>query len=150
MRAIKAKVFDILDSSEQNGIVERLFNLLIILLIILNVAAVVIEPSISQPTLLNALRIFEYISIIIFSIEYLLRVWVSDMWYHDKGKLAARLIFILTPMALIDLIAILPFYAPFIFQVDLRILRILRVFRLFRILKINRYTNALTSLAKDI
>ena len=49
-------------------------------------------------------------------------------------------------MALIDLLAILPFYLPFIIPIDLRVLRMLRMVRLFRVFKVNRYTNALTSI----
>ena len=50
-------------------------------------------------------------------------------------------------MALIDLIAILPFYIPFIIKIDLRALRALRTVRLLRMFKMNRYTKALSSIA---
>lgn len=150
LNKLKSSVFDLVDKSEQNGLAERIFDLVIILLIALNVLAVVIEPSVQNATALHYLHIFENISIVIFTTEYLMRVWVSDLWYPEKGRLAARLLFILTPMALVDLLAILPFYLPFLIPVDLRVLRILRVFRLFRVLKINRYTTALSSLGKVI
>lgn len=150
LQRLKANIFDVVDKSEQNGIVERLFDLVIILLIVLNVLAVIIEPSIQDGRFLQSLRTFENISIVVFTVEYLLRIWVADMWYPHKGKLVARLLFILSPMALVDLVAILPFYLPFLISVDLRVLRILRVFRLFRVLKINRYTTALSSLGKVV
>lgn len=51
-------------------------------------------------------------------------------------------------MAVIDLLAILPFYLPFIFPIDLRVLRTIRVIRLFRLFKVNRYTNSLSIIAK--
>jgi voltage-gated potassium channel len=47
-------------------------------------------------------------------------------------------------MAIVDLLAILPFYLPFIIPIDLRVLRAIRLFRLLRLLKVNRYTNALS------
>lgn len=150
MRKMKARVFDILDNTEQNSITERLFDLVVILLIILNVIAVVIEPSIKNPALLQGLHRFEIVSVIIFTTEYLLRIWVADMWYPKRGKAIARLLFILSPMAMIDLAAILPFYLPFLISIDLRVVRLLRLFRLFRVLKINRYTTALSTLVKVI
>lgn len=55
----------------------------------------------------------------------------------------AGILYIFSFMALIDLLAILPFYLPFIFTIDLRVLRVLRIFRLFRLLKFNRYTKAM-------
>jgi voltage-gated potassium channel len=53
-------------------------------------------------------------------------------------------------MAIIDLLAILPFYLPFFFTLDLRVLRMFRLLRLIPLLKINRYTNALSTLAAVI
>lgn len=51
-------------------------------------------------------------------------------------------------MAIIDLLAILPFYLPMLLPIDLRVLRMLRIIRLFRVFKIGRYTNALSSIVK--
>lgn len=58
--------------------------------------------------------------------------------------------FVITPMALIDLAAILPFYIPFLIAIDLRVLRMFRVFRLLRIFKANRYTRALSTVLSVI
>lgn len=123
-------------------------------LIILNVISLILESY-------NKLRIsfsdsfyyFELISVIIFTIEYLLRLWTSDL---DKSINASsfnkRLKFGFSTLGLVDLIAILPFYLPFIFPFDLRIVRILRLFRLLRIFKLGRYSkslNTITSVLKS-
>lgn len=50
-------------------------------------------------------------------------------------------------MAIIDLLAVLPFYIPFLIPIDLRVLRTLRVIRLLRLFKVNRYTSALSTIA---
>jgi voltage-gated potassium channel len=89
--------------------------------------------------------------VIVFSIEYLLRLWtiVEKKGYDDPIK--GRIRFVFSPMALIDLLAILPFYLPFL-GIDLRFLRILRIFRIFRLLKMARYSSAFTmikSVLKD-
>ena len=49
-------------------------------------------------------------------------------------------------MAIVDLLAILPFYIPFLLPIDLRILRLIRLLRLFRLFKMNRYTSGLSSI----
>lgn len=148
MLKLKSDVFDILDKSEQNGLLERIYDILMISLIIANTFAVVIEPSVKEPLTQAFLARFELFSVIVFTIEYILRIWVADMLRPDRKAWAARLLFVITPMALIDLAAILPFYIPFFITLDLRVLRMLRIFRLLRIFKANRYTNALASIIK--
>ncbi len=103
-------------------------------LILLNVIAVILESDKDINAEFQIIfAIIEYVSIAVFTTEYLLRIWVSDK----------KLKFILSPMGLVDLISILPFYLPFIFNLDLRIVRILRLFRLFRIFKLSRYSKSL-------
>lgn len=143
MNKVKKVVFDILDREGVNGIAEKIINLCLVLLIILNVVAMMIEPSISSQRFILFLKIFEIFSIVVFTVEYLLRLWVSDLYYPDKPKWKARIKYIFTGMAIIDLLAILPFYIPFIIKIDLRALRVLRIFRLFRLFKANRYSTSM-------
>ena len=92
---------------------------------------------------------FEFFSIIIFTVEYVLRVWacVSDKKYSNNIK--GRLKFISQPIVIIDLFAFLPFYLPFL-GLDLRFIRILRVLRIFRIFKIGRYYQSLNIIKRVI
>lgn len=150
MGKIKSKVFDLLDKSEQNGLMERLVELFILVLIVMNVLAVIIDPSIRSESGKNILKCFENFSIVVFTLEYLMRLWIADIAYPEKKKWRARVSFVLSGMALIDLAAILPFYIPFLIPIDLRVLRMLRLFRLFRVLKVSRYTNALTAVYRVI
>ena len=85
-----------------------------------------------------------------FSVEYLLRIWVclEDEKYTVKStnSVLARLRFMLSPYALIDLIAILPFYLLMIGTIGNVDMRFLRAIRLLRILKLTRYSSALDML----
>lgn len=122
---------------------SRVFDQFLLGLILLNVAAVVAESVEPLGTRYqSAFRLFEIISVIIFSVEYVLRLWacVEDPRYGHPVK--GRLRYAVSPLALVDLLAILPFYLTFI-ATDLRILRILRVFRLLRMVKIARYSQTL-------
>ena len=113
-------------------------------LILLNVAALILESYKSlHDNYSNLFNAFEVFSVIIFTIEYLLRIWVSDRSKEDKTE---RLNFAFSTMGIIDLIAILPFYLPFIFPIDLRVVRILRIFRLLRIFKLGRYSKSLKTI----
>jgi len=146
----KQAVNTTLNGTKREKAACKIVDATIITLIISNVIAVIIEPSVRNPAVLRFLNIFEVVSVIVFSIEYLLRLWVADIDNHNKSKFMSRIAFIVTPMALIDLAAILPFYIPLIITTDLRVLRMLRIFRLLRIFKTNRYTSALSTVFQVI
>lgn len=117
-------------------------------LIILNVITLILESYRElKVSFSDFFYYFELISVIIFSIEYLLRLWTSDLEKSCKGNsFKKRLKFGFSTLGLIDLLAILPFYLPLIFPFDLRILRILRLFRLLRIFKLGRYSKSLNTI----
>ncbi len=116
----------------------------IYILIILNVFFLILESykELHQDWALF-FKVFEIISVIIFTIEYLLRVWVANLKAEKNQSWKYRLKFIFSAYGLIDLLAILPFYLPFIFPFDLRITRILRLFRMLRVFKLGRYSKSL-------
>src|SRR5687768_4886662 len=122
---------------------DKVVNTFIIGLIILNVAAVMLEtvPSLHDRyhTFFNY---FELFSVIIFSIEYILRVWSSNHDPKYKHSFHGRLRYMFTPAALIDLLAILPFYIHVIIGLDLRMLRMLRLLRFFRLFRLTAYMKA--------
>ncbi len=113
-------------------------------LIVLNVVAIVLQSYEDlEAEYYNYFRGFEIFTVIIFTLEYFLRIWLSDITKENKRE---RLNFAFSTMGIIDLIAILPFYLPFIFPFDLRIIRILRLFRLLRIFKLSRYSKSLKTI----
>jgi voltage-gated potassium channel len=88
---------------------------------------------------------FDHLSVIVFTIEYALRVWTAVEINHARfhHPFFGRVHFIFTPMAIVDLVAIVPFYMGFFFEVDLRAMR---VFRLLRVFKLTRYSQAMSIL----
>jgi voltage-gated potassium channel len=114
------------------------FNITLITLIILNVVATALEsvPSINAQNH-DLFEYFEAVSVSIFTVEYVLRIWS----YHGN-----RMKYACTVYAAIDLLAILPFYVELFIPgdlVDLRTLRIIRLLRFARVLKIARYSESL-------
>lgn len=136
---------------EKEGKGSKLFNYSIVLLILINIAAIILESfQTLQDSYGSIFKLIEYTSVYLFSLEYILRLWVADLRYPNRSKWTSRLFFAITPMALIDLMAILPFYLPMLIPFDLRILRLLRVTRLIRIFKLNRYSKAFILLSNII
>ena len=121
-------------------------NLFLIALITLNVVAIFLESVDAIFARYEmAFWVFEVFSVIVFTIEYFARVWSSiDLKkISDASPIVGRIKYMLTPLALVDLIAILPFYLSLYVSFDLRFLRGLRLLRLF---KLTRYSPALGAL----
>lgn len=133
--SLKRKIKIIVE--ENQTLAGRWFDISIQVIIILSLISFSIEtlPN-SNDSLRQILNSFEIVSVIIFTIEYLLRLWVSEK----------RVRFILSFHGLIDLFAILPFYLSL--GIDLRSIRIFRLLRLFRIFKMIRFNHAIQNLSK--
>ncbi len=129
---------------------DKIINIFIIVLIILNVLAVMLEtvPTMcDDPWGQEFFHYFDLISVIIFTIEYFLRVWSSNHEEKYKGPLWGRIRYMLSPGALIDLAAILPFYLHVLIGFDLRILRMLRLLRFFRLFRLTAYMRSAHAIA---
>jgi voltage-gated potassium channel len=119
---------------------DKILNAFIIVLIVLNVAAVILETV--QPIHDEYAAFFHYfdmVSVFIFTIEYILRVWSCNHDPRYQHKFHGRLRYVFSTEALIDLIAILPFYIHVVVGLDLRVLRILRLLRFFRLFRLTAY-----------
>jgi voltage-gated potassium channel len=128
---------------------SKIINSSIAVLIILNIIAVILDSYKNiNKVFSNEFYYFEAFSIIVFSIEYLLRVISSPCKYEGKYNPLNIGRYIITPLAIVDLLSILPFYLPLLFKLDLRFIRIIRVFRLIRILKIKRYSKSLDTIIR--
>lgn len=124
---------------------SRIVDTALILLICLNILAVIMDSVSSfADRYRTQLDLFELFSVSVFSIEYLLRVWSAVETDNEKYRhpLWGRLRYMLSPMAIVDLLAILPFYLVLMVNLDLRFLRIVRVLRIF---KLTRYSGAMTA-----
>ena len=92
---------------------------------------------------------FEVFSIIIFTGEYASRLVVCKLNPKYQNSKFGILRFVFTPMMLVDLAAILPFFLPFVVA-DTRIIRIIRLLRLFRLFKLARYSDPMKTLGDAV
>jgi voltage-gated potassium channel len=105
-------------------------------LIILNLFGMLIE---TVPAIYNlhksSFHLFDQISILVFTVEYILRIYVVPEDLNFSNKKNPRIAYFFSPFALIDLIAVLPFYLGTLVDIDLRVLRVLRLLRLFKLFR---------------
>jgi len=147
---IKKRIFSIIEPSDESNVAGRVFDLSMVALIIVNLVLIIADTFQLPDALRTAFAVIEFLSVIIYTVEYVLRVWTADLLLTATGKSNAkiRIRYMFTFMALIDLLSILPFYIPFIIPLDLRVLRTLRIFRLLRLFKVNRHLNAFSEIGE--
>ena len=143
---LKKIVFEAIQPAENGKIASRIFDLFIMSFILLSVSSVFISTFDLPQRVQDILQLIELISVIIFSMEYLLRIWTADLLYPDCGFFRSRIKYVFSGMAVIDLLAILPFYLPMILPFNLIGIRAVRLVRLLRLFKLNRYSDALVAI----
>jgi len=131
---------------------SRYVDIFLVVLISLNVLAIIFESVQSFENQYHTQLIaFETASVFIFSIEYALRLWscVELKGYEKYGPIRARFQYMISPLAIIDIVAILPFYLMFFFVIDLRFLRVVRLLRIFKLTRYSGAMNLVLSVFKE-
>jgi voltage-gated potassium channel len=145
----KERLYRILEQPEASDPLARAWNLAIVGAIAVTTLALIAETvgSVSRQYQ-SVLETIEVVSLGLFGIEYVLRLWVITCSPHYAHPLFGRLRFAITPLALIDLLAIAP--ALVATRVDLRFLRIARLARVLRVLKLARYSQGMGLLGRVV
>jgi voltage-gated potassium channel len=143
---LRRAVYELLEQGPVGARRTRIVTRIIILLIVVNLVAAALESVPRLDAQYGALfSTIEWISLIVFTAEYLARLWCVVEHGPDRHRSAAqaRLIFVLSPSGIVDLLAVLPFWLGLFLPLDLRFLL---VFRVIRFLKLARYSPAMRSL----
>lgn len=131
----RRRVHVILDGAGHTRL-ARLVHRALIALVALSVVSVILESVPDYAADYDRLfRAIEYVAVVAFTIEYFLRLWSApeDAPLGEKSPLAARLAFMKSGSAIIDLLTILPLYLSFFVSADLRVLLFLRLARFFKL-----------------
>ncbi|GAB4245403.1 MAG: hypothetical protein Kow00129_05310 [Thermoleophilia bacterium] len=148
--AMKKRARELLEVAGPREGTGRALDLFLVAVISLSILAVVLETvSVISDRYGSALRAFNMFSVAVFTVEYLARIWSATADPRYAEPVRGRLRWATTPMAIIDLLAVLPFYLPF-GPWDLRFLRAMRLLRLMRVFKLARYSDSLALLAKVV
>ncbi len=142
----RRRIFEILSPGTAGDRTSRACDAALMVLIVLNVGAAIAEsvPSISA-RYGSAFAVLEFFSVMVFTVEYVLRVAtiVEGPDPRFRSPVVGRLRYMVSPIAVTDLLAFGPFYLTAFVNIDLRILRVLRLIRIF---KLAHYFSALNIL----
>ena len=147
---IRKRIFTIIQPDDGDSVLSRIFDWFITALILTSVVIVFVATFNLPSGTMRILGGIEAVASVVFTIEYTLRIITADFLYQDKGPVRSRIKYILSPMAVVDFVSILPFWLPMFLPETLLGLRALRLVRLLRILKLHRYYDAMRSLGEVV
>lgn len=129
---MKEKIFNIIQIGDKSNRVSRMFDIFITITIVTNILITFMQTFPELSFLSGVFRVVEYITIVIFCVEYALRIWTAEYLYPDRSRSGARLRFLVSFDGVVDLLTIIPafFLAGFVI---FRMLRVARIFHLFRL-----------------
>lgn len=152
MERKKKRIFHIIQIGTTDDLPSRVFDIFIVSMIFLNLFTTLFSTFDAAEDFKTAINVIEWGTVIIFTIEYLLRLWTAEYLFPNRSKAGAMLGFVVSFYGLIDLFAILPTYLPLIFPAGAVAFRLFRVIRIFRLFKVNaKYDafNVIVDVLKD-
>lgn len=150
MKKIRERIFHIIQIGDKSDLPSRVFDIFIVFVICFNIAATLFatfEESAPYKTIIDQI---ETVTVIIFTIEYILRIWTADFLYPKKSKFVAILTFIFSFYGIVDFLTFFPFYLPIVFPAGIVALRVFRVIRIFKLFKINPNYDAFNAIVDVI
>ena len=149
-RTFRQQVYALLNPTDHGGQLHHYLDLFIVFWVTVSVLSVILESvAVVEAQFHVQLVVLDCVAVMIFSIEYALRIYSCVEDPRLKGAIIGRVRYVKSPIALIDFFAILPFYLE-LFLGEMLDLRFLRIFRLSRLLKLTRYTGATGTLFKAL
>jgi len=145
---MRKQIFRIIRIGYTGDVPSRLFDIVIAVSILLNLFIIFFETFDVSAKYIGILRVIELVTVIIFTVEYILRLVTADYAFPSAKTFAGSLfMFIFSLYGIVDLVSFLPYWLMFIFPaanvphgiIAFRMLRVVRILRLFRI---NRYYDA--------
>ena len=129
---LRKRIFDIVQIGNQEDLPSRLFDYFIVFAIVANIAVLLLDTFDELSAYDDLFRTVEIVTVLIFCVEYALRIWTADLLYPEKSRLRSILRFLFSFDGIVDLLTILPVF--FLSGMGaVRFLRVARIFHLFRI-----------------
>ena len=136
-KTLKKRVYDIIQIGNVGDWASRLFDIFITVVIFVSLLAAILSTYEEMKPYMGIIDAVELVTVLIFTVEYILRLWTADIMYPGKSKLMARVAFAISVTGLIDFLTFFPYYLPIVFPAGTVAFRVFRVIRIFRLFKIN-------------
>lgn len=129
---LKEKIFNIIQIGDKSNRISRMFDIFITVTIVANILVTFLQTFDELAFLTTVFKGVEYVTVFIFCIEYILRIWTAEYLYPDKSRGRSRLRFLVSFDGIVDFLTIVPVFFLSGFVI-FRMLRVARIFHLFRL-----------------
>ena len=129
---LKEKIFNIIQIGDKSNPISRMFDIFITVTIVANILVTFLQTFDELAFLTTVFKGVEYVTIFIFCVEYILRIWTAEYLYQDKSRGRSRLRFLVSFDGIVDFLTIVPVFFLSGFVI-FRMLRVARIFHLFRL-----------------
>lgn len=150
VRTLRKRIFDIIEIGNKQDLISRSFDIFIVIMIFANLGATLASTFEELIPYMGLINVIEWITVVIFTIEYALRLWTAREMFPQLTGGRAVLKFVFSFYGLVDLLTFAPFYLPIFFPIGIVAFRILRIFRIFRLFKVNSQYDAFNVITRVI
>ena len=129
---MKEKIFNIIQIGDKSNKISRAFDIFITIIIVGNIIVTFLETFDQLSSFSGLFKIVEIVTVFVFCVEYILRIWTANYLYPEVTAGHARFKFLISFDGIVDLLIIIPafFLSGFVI---FRMLRVARIFHLFRL-----------------
>lgn len=146
----KKRIFDIMQIGFDEDWSSRIFDVIIMLMILLNLFIAVFSTFDCSLPYKDTLAVVEFITVLVFAVEYALRIWTAEYLYPKMRKRKAVWHYMTSFNGIIDMLAVVPYFLPIMFPAGVVAFRMFRVVRIFRLFRVNAYSDALNVIGEVI
>lgn len=131
-KQLKQKIFNIIQIGDKSNRLSRAFDIFITITIVCNIVVTFMQTFDQLAWMSDFFNVMEYVTVTIFCVEYVLRIWTADYLFPDCNRIRSRFKFMISFDGIVDLLTIIPafFLSGFVI---FRMLRVARIFHLFRL-----------------
>lgn len=148
MERIKHRIFEVIQIGKDKDKISIFFDIFITAVIFVSLFVTLFETFSAAEPYMGKLKMIELITMIIFALEYMLRIWTAEYLYPKKNSFRAKMAFVCSFYGVIDLFTFVPYFLPIFFPAGAVAFRMFRVARIFRLFRINAYYDAFNVIAE--
>jgi voltage-gated potassium channel len=144
METRKKRIFDIIQIGYTGDFASKLFDVVVTVAILSNLVIAILETFDELAPFQNIMDIVETVTVVGFTVEYVLRVWTAEYLYPHSSQGRAKLKYVFSFNGIIDLLSFFPYYLPVVFPAGAVAFRMFRIVRILRLFRVNAYSDALS------